>query len=130
MRRYRGALYLNKEKAKLAGVCAGIADYLGWNVTFIRIGWVIGTLISPPVMIVGYLLIAWLAEPKPQSDLAPSKHSVPSDSPRPPEPTHRRLSEAKARFDRLERRLRAMESVVTSREFQIDRELKGAGGTN
>jgi hypothetical protein len=48
-------------------------------------------------------------------------------------PTHEsvspsyRFADAKARFERLEQRLRTLETVVTSREFQMDRELRGAG---
>ena len=81
-------------------------------------------------MIIGYILAAWLAKPNPQSDSPGSSYGASSDAPRPPAPAHRRLADAKARFDRLENRLRVLESVVTSREFQMDRELKGAGDTN
>ncbi len=117
----RRQFYLNKEKAKLAGVCAGVADYFDWNVTHIRIAWVIAAVIWPPVMIIGYILAAWLAESKPQAE------SLASATDTSPASTSRRLADAKVRFERLENRLRTLESVVTSREFQMDRELKGSG---
>jgi hypothetical protein len=41
-------------------------------------------------------------------------------------PRHR-FAQVKNRFDRLEQRLRTLESVVTSRGFQMDRELRGSG---
>ena len=30
--------HLDKRNGKLMGVCAGIADYTGWDVTLVRIG--------------------------------------------------------------------------------------------
>jgi phage shock protein C len=49
---------------KLAGVCAGIAEYTNLDVTFIRLAWVILTIV--PGAIIGGLLayaIAWLIMP-------------------------------------------------------------------
>jgi phage shock protein C len=59
--------YLNKRTAKLAGVCSGIADYTGWDVTLIRIATVVGTVVAWGGLALVYILIAWLAEPKPFS---------------------------------------------------------------
>ncbi len=123
MSRHRRRFYLNKEKAKLAGVCAGLADYLGWDVTFIRIAWIFTAIVWPPAAIPGYILLAWLIEPKPGNEISHASLEINT-----PIPSYRRLGDAKARFERLETRLRNIESVVTSREFQMDRELKGTGG--
>jgi phage shock protein C len=57
--------YLNKRSAKLAGVCSGIAEYTGWNVNMIRIATLIGTIVAWGGLALIYILIAWLAEPKP-----------------------------------------------------------------
>jgi phage shock protein C len=57
--------HLNKRQAKLAGVCSGIADYTGWDVTLIRIATVVGTVVAWGGLALIYVLIAWLAEPKP-----------------------------------------------------------------
>jgi phage shock protein C len=57
--------YLNKHRAKLAGVCSGIADFTGWNVTWIRIATIVGTIVAWGGLALIYILIAWLAEPKP-----------------------------------------------------------------
>src|SRR5690606_12527307 len=52
-------LYLDKENAKLAGVCAGIADYMGWKkVGLVRAAWIVATVFWAPVMIAAYLLMA------------------------------------------------------------------------
>ena len=37
-------LYRNKEKGLLCGVCAGVADYFGIDVTWVRLIWVAMTL--------------------------------------------------------------------------------------
>jgi phage shock protein PspC (stress-responsive transcriptional regulator) len=51
----------------IAGVCAGIADHFGWDVTLFRVVYVIVSVISAafPGMIV-YLLL-WLVMPRPES---------------------------------------------------------------
>jgi phage shock protein C len=59
--------YLNKNQAKLAGVCSGIADYTGWDVTLIRIATLVGVVVGWGSLALVYILIAWLAEPKPFS---------------------------------------------------------------
>ena len=40
----RTRFYLNKQNKKWLGVCSGIADYMGWDVTLVRIGMVVITL--------------------------------------------------------------------------------------
>src|SRR3546814_12062320 len=48
------------------GVCAGIADYTGIDVLWVRIGAVLITLIGAfPWTVIAYFLAAWLAQPKP-----------------------------------------------------------------
>jgi phage shock protein C len=119
-------MYLDKDNAKLSGVCAGVAEFFGWDVKVVRILWVIATLIWPPVMIIAYVLMAWLLDAKPRSYAgwrSPSETSMPGD---PMAPRHR-FAQVKSRFDRLEQRLRTLEGVVTSRGFQMDRELRGSG---
>ena len=119
-------MYLDKENAKLGGVCAGVADYFGWNIKTVRILWVIATLLWPPILITAYVVMAWLLDAKPRIDYglrSPSETSMPGD----PMSPRNKFAQVKSRFDRLESRLRAMEGVVTSRSFQMDRELRGSG---
>ena len=121
-------LYLDKDRAKIAGVCAGIADYFDWDVNVVRVIWVLMALTIFPPVIVGYVLCAWLLDPKPGSAYTRSRfrwHDT--EMSREPISPRYRFADAKARFEHLERRLRNIESVVTSREFQMDRELRGTG---
>ena len=54
-------LYRNSEKGMVFGVCAGLADYFGFDVTIVRVLVVLGTLFFPgPLVIVGYLIMALL----------------------------------------------------------------------
>lgn len=118
-------LYLDKEHKKLAGVCAGIADYFEWDVKVVRIIAVIATFLWPPILIVSYIILAWILDPKPTAVYSSyGSSSYASPWPGDPSAPRRKLVDVKDRFDRLETRLRALETVVTSREFRIDRELR------
>jgi phage shock protein C len=55
MNRSRGELYRNAEQGKIAGVCAGIADYFGWETWLVRILVVSAVLFGMPFLILGYV---------------------------------------------------------------------------
>lgn len=52
---------LNKQQGKVLGVAAGLADYSGVDPLLIRLGMVVLTLVTGPVMILLYILTGWLA---------------------------------------------------------------------
>ena len=39
-------LYRDPMNEMVAGVCAGIAEYFGWDPTWVRLGWVLFTLLG------------------------------------------------------------------------------------
>ena len=51
----------NRDEGKVLGVAAGIADYTGIDPLLIRLGLVVATFITGPVMILLYVLTGWLA---------------------------------------------------------------------
>ena len=54
---------LDRRNAKIMGVCAGIANRTGLDVTLIRVALVLLTLCAlGPIGVVAYLLEGWLAE--------------------------------------------------------------------
>lgn len=56
---------LNKQEAKWAGVCAGIADRFNWDATWVRVGAVVLTIAGGfPWTLIAYALTAWFASPK------------------------------------------------------------------
>ena len=62
----RTRFYVNKQNKKWLGVCAGIADYMGWDVTLVRIGVVVITLAGAfPWSVIAYLAANWVAKPRP-----------------------------------------------------------------
>lgn len=58
----RGKFRLDKTNGKLMGVSAGIANHFGWDVTLVRVAWVVGTLIGFGSLILIYLAIGLLAD--------------------------------------------------------------------
>ena len=58
----RRGFHLDKANAKLMGVCSGIADSFGWDVTLVRVGFVVGTLVGFGSLILVYLAIGLLAD--------------------------------------------------------------------
>ncbi len=54
---------LDRRNGKIMGVCAGIANRTGLNVTILRVALVLLTLCAlGPIGVVAYLLAGWLAE--------------------------------------------------------------------
>jgi phage shock protein C len=56
---------LDRQNGKLWGVCAGIANYTGWDATLVRVGVVLVTLIGAfPWTLVAYGAVALIAKDK------------------------------------------------------------------
>lgn len=64
------ALRRSREDRKVAGVCSGLARYLGVDVTLVRIGMLILALWPPGVGIIAYL-VCWIVMPNDPLLLAP-----------------------------------------------------------
>lgn len=58
---------LDKSAAKISGVCAGIANYTGVDVLWVRLAAVMATLLGSGLPIIGYFVIAFLAQSNSQS---------------------------------------------------------------
>ena len=56
-----GRFIINRSRAKVMGVCAGLADWLNVDVLIVRLGVVAATLITGPVAVLIYILTGWLA---------------------------------------------------------------------
>lgn len=114
----------------VAGVCYGLGVYFDWNVKLLRVLFVIGLLVSGffPVGLI-YLVLWYLMDPV-EKDVAAAE--APADRHAPShreERAHYRETYAgpgdvKTRFARMESRLRNMEECVSSKDFELRRELK------
>ena len=56
-----GRFVINRSRAKVMGVCAGLADWLNVDVLAVRLGVVVATLLTGPLAILIYILTGWLA---------------------------------------------------------------------
>lgn len=57
-----GGFRLNKVNGKFMGVSAGIADYFNVDVTLVRLGWVLGTILGFGSLVLVYLAIGLIAD--------------------------------------------------------------------
>jgi phage shock protein C len=147
-----GSLHRDPNKGKIAGVCAGIAEFFGMEIWLVRILTLTGFfLLAPPFFLVGYIAAWFILEKKPQGlstkpsedEFAPrstynkirgkgwhnvseqelEKVVVKSKVWQAGEPPKQAFIDIKQRFEKNESRLRKMETYVTSSEFQLNREL-------
>ena len=54
-------LHRSLSDRKLAGVCGGIAEYLGWDPTLVRLLWVILTLLGGSGILI--YIVLWIVMP-------------------------------------------------------------------
>ena len=114
-------LYRDKENAMLAGVFAGLASYFGLNRKGLRLIAALCTLFFFPFMVPAYIILAIILPKKPQNLYKNEGQEkfwrgvtmAPTDV----------FSSVSHRFRELDLRLQKMEAYVTSREFDMDREL-------
>jgi phage shock protein C len=118
----RRKFYRNRDRAMVAGVCAGLADYFGFNLKVTRILAVISLLMAMPVTLVAYFGTVFLVPAMP-----PGRHEPPYDAefrkavrsaPR------QTLGDVKRRFQSLDSRLARLERYVTSSRFNLDQEFR------
>lgn len=65
MNSLRTRFYRDKVNGKIFGVCAGIADYTGVDVMWVRIGAVLLTLMGLGFVPIAYVLVGMFADKKP-----------------------------------------------------------------
>jgi len=58
----RSTFRLDKENGNVMGVCSGIANYLGIDPLFVRIGFVLGALVSLGTAALVYLAVGLIAD--------------------------------------------------------------------
>lgn len=110
------------DNAMLGGVCAGLADYFGFNLKATRVLAAIGFLMNPPLAALGYIAVVILIPAKPTTDknakvdpaFRQSFRSSPAQT----------MSDMRRRFQSLDRRLARLEKYVTSSRYQLDREFR------
>lgn len=136
-------LYRDTEKGKIAGVCAGIANYFGWELWLVRIIFISGVLLTGSFFFMAYIIGWFILEKKPKGDTAKAetfsfkdrgkgwvsnadeevKVEVKSKVWQAGEPPKQAFKDIHNNYGKLELRLRKLETYATSAEFNLNREI-------
>ncbi|MDB5406340.1 MAG: hypothetical protein JWL84_1252 [Rhodospirillales bacterium] len=119
-------LYRDTEHGRVAGVCAGIADYIGVRRRMVRIAAILGLVFFFVPTILVYLALSFLLPKKPPELYGSAEEEVfwrgvrtaPDDS----------LKALARTFAELEERLARMETAVISADFDLHRKFRDIGG--
>ena len=104
------------------GVCRGLANHFDFSLFWVRViaaGLILFTGVWPGVVL--YILAALLMKPEPVLPAASAGEREFCD--RYTDARHDAAQRLRRRYDHLDDRIRRMEDVVTSREFDWDRRL-------
>src|SRR5215831_18352596 len=121
----RHRLWRDTDRGVIAGVCAGIADYLGIEPIVVRLVAVLCLVFFFPPTVVAYLILALVLRPKPPALYASRDEEAfwrdvgiaPADT----------LQSLKRKFADLEARLAQMEGQVVSGDFELHRNFRDLG---
>lgn len=120
----RHRVYRNTRHGKIAGVCAGFADYFGWNLKYVRIGFILMTIFAFPLPAVFYVIAVFILKPgenlSMQYATAEDERFWRTYSVKP----KATFSELKHRFRALDARIGDMEQAVTSSEFGLRKQFQ------
>jgi len=127
-RRRHGNFYRDSKKAKVCGVCAGAAQYLGVPIWQARFAAIIGLVFMPQIIIPVYFIFYFLMDDKPYYRQVTDRYDEPEQTmaetvAHRSHDSGRTLRDTKEKFSDIEYRLRTMESHVTSSHFELNREL-------
>lgn len=120
----RTRFYLDKSNAKFMGVCAGIADYTGFDVTLVRIVYLLATLCGGGGLLLPlYFITAWIAHDKPHEFEVrdPEEQRFWQGVRTSPSRTARDIH---SRFREIDRRLADIEHYVTTENRSLAREIE------
>ncbi len=119
----RTRFYLDKQRAKWSGVCAGIADYTGMKLFWVRVAAVFATFAVPfPITFIAYWIAAKSFDPKPIELYGDASEREfwqgVRQSPR------RATRDVRSRFREIDRRLADMEMYYTSNNSALSNEIE------
>ena len=119
---YRRRFVRSADRAIVAGVCAGLADYFGFNLRVTRLLAFIALCVAFPVSLLVYfgavLLIPSAHDPERQADHDPEFEQAVRSAPR------QTLNDVRRRFQSLDSRMARLERYVTSSRFDLDQEFR------
>ncbi|ANQ26090.1 phage shock protein C [Vibrio natriegens] len=121
-------LYRDPENGKLAGVCAGFANYFGVEVWLIRILVISAGLLGGTFLVLlAYVALAFMLEKQPmtysENIKAQQDHTLKSKPWQKGQSPEQFLSVLERDFNRIDGKIRNMEAYVTSDTFRVNREF-------
>ena len=122
----RTRFYRDKANGKLMGVCAGIADYTGLDVLWIRLAVVVATVCGMGFVPVIYFALGFLSQNKPNSLYADAEEQKFWQGVR-QSPT-RTAREVRAQFRDIDRRLAEVEAYYVSSNPRLSAEIENLRG--
>jgi len=117
-------LYRSVDDKMIAGVCGGVAEYFGWEPTWLRLGVAASFFFAGPLTILGYVAAAVLIKKRPPHGLAAANPDeerfwrTVTTRPR------MGFSDLKHRFRALDKRIADMEHAVISEEYGLRRAFR------
>ncbi len=118
----RTKFYLDKQNAKWSGVCAGIADYTGFDVTWVRVGAVFVTIMGAfPWTLIAYWITTLVAQPKPGGLYDNVEEEKFWQGVR--QSPARTTRDVRSKFRDIDRRLAEVETYYTSRNSKLATEI-------
>lgn len=119
----RTRFYRDKRNGKIMGVCAGIADYTGFDVSLVRICFLATLFMSGGSILPVYFIAGFIAPERP--------YALTSEDPRDRKfwqgvraSPGQAASDIRSRFRDLDRRLADVESYVTTENRSLVREIE------
>ncbi len=118
----RRRFYRDRTNGKIAGVCAGLADYFGFDVTVVRILALVALFVAMPAALLLYFGLAFLVPPAefPSDRQQPERNSFRKSLRSAPSTT---VTDVKRSLLRLDARLARLERYVTSPRYKLDKEF-------
>lgn len=120
----RTRFYLDKRNKKVMGVCAGIADYTGIDVTFVRVAMLLLAVFATGGFgFLAYFLIGWLANDKPREFDYEDREDRRFWQKVRARPGHS-IRDVRSSFRDIDRRLADIETHVTSQNRRLADEIE------
>ncbi|WP_243976679.1 envelope stress response membrane protein PspC [Vibrio natriegens] len=121
-------LYRDPANGKLAGVCAGFANYFGVEVWLIRILVISAGLLGGTFLVLlAYVALAFMLEKQPmtysENIKSQQDHTLKSKPWQKGQSPEQFLSVLERDFNRIDGKIRNMEAYVTSDTFRVNREF-------
>ena len=119
----RTRFYRNKRAGKVNGICAGIADYTGLDVTLVRIALILAIVLGAGALLPVYFIAGWIADDQPREIATDDKderkfwqgvRASPGQSAR----------DIRGRMREIDRRLADIEVYVTTENRSLAREIE------